>query len=109
VSGRDPKESDWKQFRKIVPHLRERYLKKVNEQVAALLADSERTPTEQFWDVQERIEDEEKIIMDCFDDHRRSTMLISMAVMQRNGVLSDNDLKGFSDELREQMKVLKEL
>ena len=57
----------------------------------------------------ERIEDEEKIIMDCFDDHRRSSMVMSMAVMQRNGVLADSDLTGFSDELRDRMKALREL
>jgi hypothetical protein len=109
VKGNHPKESDWKQFRKLVPGLRERYLEKVNQQVAALLADAERTPTERFWDVQERIEKEEGVLRACFDDHRRSKMIFAMAAMQSRGVLNDNDLEGFSEELRERMQVLKEL
>lgn len=92
-----------------MPGLRERYLEKVNLEVAAFLADENRTPTERFWDVQERIEKEEGVLRDCFDDHRRSKLISSMAAMHKRGVLNDNDLEGFSDELRERMKVLKEL
>ena len=44
-----PNESDWKTFRKIVPELRERYLRNVNPELKALLQNPKLSPTEQCW------------------------------------------------------------
>jgi hypothetical protein len=52
----NPKESDWKAFRKMVPELRERYLEEKNKQIVAIFMDAGRTPTERFWGARERIE-----------------------------------------------------
>ena len=98
-----PKKSDWKQFRGMVKFLKERYLKEKNQQFAEILTDRERTPTNQFWDTFEKMKKEKKILEDCLDGHSRSGMDLSMLLMLRYGMLKEEDLKGFSEELQEQL------
>ena len=99
-----PKESDWKTFRKIVPELRERYLRQRNAELIANLQDESLTPTDRFWNVEERVRKEAKILRDCLDGHSRSQMVMFMIAMRRYGMLSDEDLKQFSAELQTQIE-----
>jgi protein-tyrosine phosphatase len=99
-----PKESDWKHFRDTVEDLRERYLKEKNKELVEMLTNSEKTPTEQFWDTLEAIKKEKKILQDCLDGHSRSKMFISMCLMLRYGMLKENGLEGFSEDLQELLK-----
>jgi protein-tyrosine phosphatase len=46
---------------------------------------------------------EKKILEDCLDGHSRSGMDISMLLMLRYGMLKEEDMKGFSEELQEQL------
>jgi len=98
-----PKESDWKRFHRIVSDLRERYLKEQNVELVGILTDPKRSPTEQFWDTFEKMKEERKILIDCLDNHSRSHMFMSMALMCRYGMLKKEDLEGFSDELRDRL------
>jgi hypothetical protein len=98
-----PKESDWKQFRDMVEFLKERYLKEKNRKLDQILADSERTATDQFWDTFEAMKKEKKVLQDCLDGHSRSKMYFSMFLMLRHGMLKEKDLKAFSEELQEQL------
>ena len=98
-----PKESDWKLFRKMVPELREQWLRKRNVAIAELLANPDRTPTEQFWDAEEQLSDDVRHLRECFDDHRRSRLFIKMLAMLRRDIMNDEDLAGFSEELRERL------
>ena len=98
-----PKESDWKQFRSMVEFLRERYLKEKNQQLTQIITDTERTPTNQFWDTFEEMKKEKKILEECLDGHSRSRMYMSMLLMLRYGMLKEEDLNGFSEGLQEQL------
>ncbi|MCH8961757.1 MAG: hypothetical protein IH820_10680 [Bacteroidetes bacterium] len=104
MMGDKPKESDWKTFRKIVPDLRERYLREKNEEIIHLLSEKGRTPTERFWAAEERLEKEARILIDCLDGHSRSKMKGYMFLMVRHGMLNDSDLENFSEDLREDIK-----
>ena len=97
----DPKESDWKTFRKIVPELRERYLRQRNPELIKILEDDDLTPTEAFWTVEERIEKEAKILRKCLDGHSRSKMVRFMRTMYAHQMLTKEDLEPFSEEVRE--------
>ena len=105
----NPKESDWKTFRKMVPELRERYLSRCNPELLAILRDESLTPTEQFWNVEERIGKEVKILRSCLDGHSRSKMVDYMTVMYLQGMLTDDDLQGFTEELRDRVIRLAEI
>lgn len=102
-----PKESDWKQFIKMVPDLRERYLEEKIPFIQEILNDKTRTPTERFWDTFKKMEETGKILQDCLDGHSRSKMGMYMSLMYQYGLLKDEDLKHFSDELQERMQKMK--
>ena len=98
-----PKESDWKRFRDMVLDLRERYLKEKNHELVGILTSPDKTPTEQFWDTLERMNKEKRILQDCLDRHSRSNMFMSMILMLRYGMLKEEDLEGFSEELQDEL------
>jgi hypothetical protein len=97
------RKSDWKIFRKRVPEWRERYLQRKNKEIIGVLADKNKTPTEQFWDAKEKMEEEAKILVDCLDGHSRSKMNWYLLLMYRPGLINNDDLEELSKELQEQV------
>lgn len=96
-------ESDWKRFRALVPELRERYLRDRNAELICILEDEALTPTEKFWTASERMDGIGGILRSCLDDHRRSNMMHSLRLMYCHGMISDEDLNGFSEGVRERI------
>lgn len=101
-----PLESDWKIFHKRVPEWRERYLAKQNRQLAALLSDGEKTPTEQFWDAQKKIKAVARILVDCLDGHSRSKMDMYLCLMYRHEMIGADDLEEFSGGMKERVLLM---
>jgi len=97
-------EADWKTFSKMVPELRERYLRGKNQELAALLAATGKTETERFWDTEECVRREGKILCDCLDDLRRSRLFETLLSMRHHGMLRDEDLAQFSSELQKRVR-----
>ena len=104
-----PKESDWKTFRGMVEEMRERYLAEQNKALAEILSNDNLSPTEQFWEVEEKSRQIAKILCKCLDGHTRSKMNLFMVSMLHHGLMTDEDLARFSPELREQMELLREI
>jgi protein-tyrosine phosphatase len=94
-------EQDWKNFRDMIPHLRERYLAERNKTFSEILNNPDRTPTEQFWDTLEAMNKQKKILADCLDGHSRSNMDLSIMLMLSYGIMKEEDLEIFSEELQE--------
>lgn len=99
-----PAESDWKAFRALVPELRERYLCGRNAELLAVLRDDSLSPTEQFWELEERTREIAGVLRDCLEDHSRSKMVSCMMLMHRHEMLTDADLVGFSQDVRERIR-----
>jgi hypothetical protein len=103
MKNNQPAESDWKNFRSIVPELRERYLRAQNTELISTLQDESLTPTEKFWTASERMDEIGDILRACLDDHRRSTMIHALRRMYHHRMITDQDLNGFSEEVRERI------
>jgi hypothetical protein len=103
------KESDWKIFRKRVPEWRERYLQKKNKVIVDILTDQNMTPTEQFWAAKRKMDKETRILVNCLDGHSRSKMEWFLLLMYQHSLVNNDDLKEFSEELREKMAKVSEL
>lgn len=101
-------ESDWRKFRDMVPTLRERYLTEQNARIAALLSDPAKNETERFWDAMEEMEKQAEVLRDCLDGHSRSKMWLYVMQMVRAGMMREEDLEGFSDELKGKAAVVLE-
>ncbi len=98
-----PKESDWKVFRAMAPELRERYLHARNNELASILSNDQLSETERFWASEERSREIAKVLRACLDGHSRSKMAFFMVLMLTHGMMTQNDLAKFSDELQERM------
>ncbi len=48
-----------------------------------------------------KMKKEKRILVDCFDNHSRSRMLMSLLLMHRHGIIDDADLNEFSTGLQE--------
>jgi hypothetical protein len=101
-----PLESDWKTFRKRVPEWRERYLARQNQQIAALFTDGEKTPTEQFWEAEKKINAVAQILVDCLDGHTLSKMEMFLCLMYRHKMIGAEDLEEFSGGIKERILLM---
>jgi hypothetical protein len=99
----DPRESDWKKFRAMLPVWRDRYLAEKNPRIAAVLLDTKKSETDRFWDAEKLIGKEARILQRCLDDIRRSRMWELLAEMRVAGMIRREDLADFSHELQEQV------
>jgi hypothetical protein len=97
----EPRESDWKVFRRRVPEWRERYLVDRVSPIAAVLTDPSRSATERFWEAKAQIDEEARILVACLDGHSRSSMLWYLVLMYRHGMITASDLGEFTDGVRE--------
>jgi hypothetical protein len=48
-----------------------------------------------------------RILEDCLDGHSRSKMEMYMSLKLRYGLLKDDDLKHFSEELQERLQIIR--
>jgi len=89
----------------MVPEVRDRCLKRCNEEIIQIPRDPNKTPTELFWEAHEETRKVAKVLTVCLDNHSRSEMLFNMHLMLRHGMLTEKELVdfGFSEELRERI------
>jgi hypothetical protein len=98
-----PKESDWKKFRNSLDKWRERYLKRKNDEIRAILENDGLNETEKYWNIVDFQKRESKILRDCLDGFSRSRMSLHMALMKRFEMIYQEDLEEFSKELQEHL------
>ena len=92
-------ESDWKLFRAQLPGWQERHMESLIREYAILLAGSEKA-SEKFWALTRRIEEDQQHV-GVVARMSRSNMHRNLLALLREGVITLDDLEGFSDELRE--------
>ncbi|MDD6651229.1 MAG: multidrug transporter [Eggerthellales bacterium] len=94
----DVKESDWKLFRKRLPGWQESYMEKLIGEYMEILSGEGRA-SERFWALEERIREDKKCPGVIVHDMRRSTMHYEIARLVRDGVITLDDLDGFSEDV----------
>ncbi|WP_269541956.1 hypothetical protein [Cerasicoccus fimbriatus] len=99
-----PKESDWKHYCAIVDPLRDRYLAKRNAEFARQLTEAAKSPTECFWSTVESMEREAKKLENALGQRSRSCMTENLIGMCTLGMLTEEDLDGFSEGLVNYLK-----
>lgn len=94
-------ESDWKLFRKKLPGWQEAYMDKLNQEYIQLLT-GPGDASDKFWELEKRIKND-KHSVGVVAEMRRSVMFPNLIDLLRDGAIAQNDLEGFSDELRESL------
>ena len=92
-------ESDWKLFRAKLPGWQEAYMEKLNHEYAALLAGAGKA-SDKFWELEKRI-NMDKQRTGVVARMSRSYMYHNILALLADGVITLEDLDGFSEDLRE--------
>ncbi len=96
--------SDWKLFRSWIVEWQERYIEKLLTEYVQLLNGS-KNASDKFWELERRIRKDRKhpgIILEM----SKKNMAYDIADLINYGVISVEDLKEFSDELKERVGFL---
>ena len=96
--------SDWQYFRSKTVEWQEAYMDKLIKEYAALLSENKYS-SEKFWELERRI-NEDKHKSGVMLEMRRSAMIHNLIALINDGVISPDDLDGFSDEVKETVLAL---
>ena len=99
MSGAIP-EADWRVFRSLHPIWIERFCKRVNGELVRALSDDSRDAYEQYLAAYKLMHKRDKEIGNAFNDFRRSTAVIQIAIVRKLGVITDEELGRFSESTR---------
>lgn len=102
----DIKESDWKVFRRLHSVALERYSQRVLEEVRLATACND-SYHDCYLKVYRLIQDRDKTMARAFDDLRRSTALVQLVIIINEGLLTDEELKQFSQEFQGRIDVIR--
>lgn len=92
-------ESDWKLFRSRLPDWQERHMESLIREYAAFLAGSG-AASDKFWVLEKRIREDQQHV-GVVARMSRSNMYTNLLALLHDGVITLDDLDGFSDDLRE--------
>lgn len=98
---------DWKLFIEKIAGWQENYMDQLNREDIALLSSEEGNPSDRFWKLEERIKKDRRhpgVIL----EKRKSHVLFDIVDLIRLKVITIDDLDGFSEELKERVRLLLE-
>lgn len=98
-------ESDWKKYRKNLAGWQENHMEKLVKEYIDILSSDEDKSSDKFWELEKRIKNDRRhpgVIIET----KRSTAIFDIAGLIRLKVITLDDLKDFSDELREAVKMI---
>ena len=93
--------SDWKLFRTRIVEWQEAYMERLTKEYIQLLSGSEKA-SDKFWKLEERIKKDRKhpgVIIEL----SKGNMLYDIVALINYGVITVEDLDGFSDTLKEKV------
>ena len=91
--------SDWQLFNKLLPEWQERYMNRLNQEYKRIL-DGDGSAANKFWKLEKRIKADRKSSGVIVEASRRSMFQILLQLISEK-VITDEDLNGFSEELRD--------
>lgn len=98
---RDIKESDWKHLRNLKQILLERACSGINQEAQLVLNNvNGLSQYEVYISLYKHIEKKDKIIADCFNDHKRSKAIEIILNLLRHKLITDEEIQVFSDETK---------
>jgi len=103
---REIKESDWKILRQVHKEAVERFCKQILSEVERINSDSAKSYHQRYLDLWKVLRQRDKELGDTFDDLRRSTAFTQLAAMKARGLLTEDELSRFSQEIRDIVALL---
>ena len=93
-------EPDWKRFKSLRLLAIERFCNAVHKEAAAITASNEGTAHERYRELYQLMEKRDKEIVQLFDPHTRSRAVRQLVGLCRFGLVAENELNVFSDDMQ---------
>ena len=107
--SRSTPERDWKHTRSVHDDLLATLCERINQQSADLLASFDGSEHEKYLRLYRHIQDSDRIIADCFNDLKRSNLIMKLAALQHHGILTPEHIDNLSQETQEKLQAHKQL
>lgn len=98
-------EKDWKLFRQKLPDWQARHMEQLISEYKEMV-NSEMRASDIYWELDKRIRNDKKSTGVIVHDVRRSRFLQIMLALLNDGIITIDDLDGFSEELRETLQFI---
>ena len=102
-------ERDWKYMKKIKADLLASLCERINKKSIAILQEKAGSEYERYLKHYKNVQDSDRIIAECFNDWRRSTLLMKLATLQRHALISQEQLEQLSEDSQRKLAALREL
>ncbi len=102
----DIKESDWKYLRNLKKVLLDRLCNRILDDIRTEcgMEKREQDAHEQYLKVYDLIETGDRMIAECFDDWRRSNIILHIVFLIKHQVIAKDEIDQLSDETKERLK-----
>jgi hypothetical protein len=107
IRSRDIRESDWKLFRQLRVVALERLCARTLSEIQRICADESKSSHERYLEVCKVLKQRDLEVARAFDDVRRSTAVLQLGIICSYDLLTDAELAGFTDEVRERLAFLR--
>ena len=102
-------ERDWKLLRELKPVALERLCEKILRDAAEIAKATGSSKHQSYLKLWGMIQDQNEVVAQAFDDHRRSTALLKILEIHRQGLLTDEEFARFSEETQKRVLTLESL
>lgn len=102
----EPSKKDWILYREKIPGWQENYMERLIRQYSEFLS-SDLPASTKFWELEERVKRDKKTPGVCIS-LSKSNMMWDIVSLIHDGVISFDDLKEFSNDLKEVVKFILE-
>ncbi len=107
--SRSTPERDWKYIRSVHDDLLAALCERINKHSADLLASFAGPEHEKYLKLYRHIHDSDRIIALCFNDLKRSNLILKLAALQHHGILTPEHIENLSQETQEKLQAHKQL
>ena len=98
---REIPERDWKTLRRLNRLLLDRFYQSVLDEAVRIGKGSPQTSHERYLNLYRYLKEQDRVLGDAFDDHRRSTALFKLANIYSLGLFTEEEFVEFSEDTRE--------
>ena len=106
---KDFPEADWRRFRDLHTKALDRYCKNVLAEIAAIGAKSDVSAHDRYLETYDLVQQRNEEMARLFDNPRRSTALMQLALIFRRELVSADELAQFSEFTQERVNSLAKL
>ena len=96
-------ETDWKYLRSIKGELLEACCKQINDEALRIITDPSSTQHEKFLRLHSHLMEKNEVVADCFDDWRRSNILLKLLMLRSQRLLRDEHVSRLSAETQDKI------